>query len=638
MTDTNEQSFLRGAGFLAGVIVALAALYFGREVLIPLALAALLCFLLTPAVQTLERLRLGRVLSVLAVVGGSVGVVGVFGWLVATQVSQVADDFQTYRHNILARVQVLDESIRGATGRISQTIETLSPPHGANATQPAPDLAADVAESAVSDATTGHAQSQPEPVQVEVVSPRDSAFATVGRVLGIVVHPAATAGVTVLFVIFFLIYREDLRDRVIRVCGRARIHVTTAALADSANRVTRYVVAQVLANGMIGLAIGLGLFALGIPSAALWGFMAGVFRFVPYVGAFVAAFFPVAQAVAISDGWMTPMLVLGWIVLVDSISANLVEPWLFGSRTGASPTAIVVAFVLWGWLWGGIGLILATPITVCLVVLGKHIPAFEVFHVLLGDEPVLEPKARFYQRLLATNAKEATAIAKEFASEHSALAACEQVIVPALVQLEYDRRSGVLDDTRVEFARETVREFLTEQPALLAADADPAEPIAGDPPPIDDERSPLLLFVLDRGPFDDLVPLMLSFIAATENWRTHVLSKDSLSTDVVEQFRSLHPAAVVITAIEPRDSSRIRHICARLNTEDRTIPLHIAVFGSRQREQGFRTRVGRDATEFHSTLGSLADALRGIAARTVATQPMMDSRQTSAEPELLPAS
>lgn len=623
MNDTNAQPVARGAIVFACVILAFAALYFGREVLIPLAVAALVCFLLTPAVAALEKLRLGRTVSVLLVAGASLAVVAAFGWLVAAQVSQLADDFQTYRHNILAKIRVVDESVRGATGRISETIETLSTPTDAPATQMAD--ATETATESGSTASTGadaspdHHKERPEPVPVQVVAPRDNMLAVVSRVVGTVVHPLATAGVTALFVVFFLIYREDLRDRVIRVCGRAHINVTTAALVDSAQRVTRYVVAQVFANGMIGLAIGLGLFAMGIPNAALWAFMAGVFRFVPYIGAFVAALFPVAQAVAISDGWSAPILVLGWIVFVDVLSANLLEPWLYGSQTGASPTAIVVSFVLWGWLWGGIGLILATPITVCLVVLGKHIPAFEIFHVLLGDEPVLEPKARFYQRLLATHAKEAIEIAQKFAAENTMLAACEQVVIPALAQLEYDRRVGVLDDARVEFALQTVREFLA-QPADLEA----PEPASNDPgddagrSAAGDAVGPLILVVLDRGSFDSLAPLMISRVVEPEPWRLEVLSKDSLSTDVVEQVRARQPSAVLLVAIEPRDSARIRHICARLLVDDRSKPVHVAIFGVREREVAIRFRqVTARSAELHATLSSTVDALRRIAARAM---------------------
>lgn len=638
MNETPEQPVLRGAIVLACGLLALAVLSLGRDVFIPLALAALLCFLLAPAVRALERLRLGRVVSVFVIVLACVGVVGAFGWLVASQVAQLGDDFQTYRHNILAKVRVLDSSVRGSAGRLRETFDTLSTARDAPETQPASfpasaALAADAVEPPHASAAAGETRPSPaaEPVRVEVVTPRDNLIAMVGWILGTVVHPLATAGVTALFVVFFLIYREDLRDRVIRVCGKARISVTTAALADTAQRVTRFIAAQVLANGMIGLAIGLGLFAMGIPNAALWGLIAGVFRFVPYVGAFIAALFPVAQAVAISDGWLLPTLVLTWIVFVDVLSANLVEPWLYGSQTGASPTAIVFSFVLWGWLWGGIGLILATPITVCLVVLGKHIPAFEIFHVLLGDEPVLEPKARFYQRLLATHAKEAIEVARDFAAENSMLVACEQVVLPALAQLEDDRRAGVLDSARVEFAQQTVRELLADPQSPAAEEPDP--PDASEP----NDAKPLILVVLDRGSFDESVPLMLMRVVEPAPWRLHVLSNDSMSTDVVEQVRALRPSAVVLAAIESRDSSRIRHICARLSGDGWSKPVHIALFGLRHRDLAIRSRMGRaGAAEVHLTLSSLVDALRRIAARTIVESPSENPRPELVLPQSLP--
>lgn len=620
MTDASEQPFIRRAIILVCGVLVVAALHFGREVLIPVALALFFGFLLAPAARTLERLRLGRVAAVILVVTACFGTIAALGWLVGTQGAGLADELQKYRDNIVSKIRQLRVSVSGASQAVESFSREIGEPLGQPESLPADDDApgveraeggppAEKPASLPADANAAQPAAQADegdsvpPVKVQVVSPRENLVAALGRLVGPVVHPLATVGVTAVLVIFFLIYREDLRDRVIRLCGRAHIQVTTTALVDSGKRVTRYLAAQALANGLIGLTIGLGLWALGIPSAALWGLVAGVFRFVPYIGALVAASFPAALALAVSDGWLQPALVVGWIVLVDLLSANFLEPWLYGVRTGASPTAILFSFLFWTWLWGGVGLFLATPITVCLVVLGKHIPAFEMFYILLGDEPALEPQTRFYQRILALDEREAVQVARRFAEEASLIQACEQIVLPALAQLEYDRNAGLLDDARIQSARHTVLELLripgSEQPTPSSEHST----TASDP-------SRLFVLVLDRGSFDDLVPAMLARIAGGDPSQLHVLSKESLSTEVVEEIRRLDPSGVVLVAIQPRDAGRIRHVCKRLLQAAVTCPIHIAVFTSSRRESlGYMRLARQQAVRIHTGLTDLLGAL-----------------------------
>jgi predicted PurR-regulated permease PerM len=467
-TNDDQQSSLQIAAVIVAAIATIAALFFGREVLVPLVLAAFFSFLLTPVVRLVERLRVGRAAAVLMVVGFSAGVVGGVGWFVGAQITDLAQEVPKYRHNIIEKIRGLRASV-SPFREVSETVEQIkeeirtpaTKPSSQSASEPAPDPAAggepdadDVPRNVgISRAPSGQAlaaqaqtdvspddpggaeasnpalfpssvderanitRSQDEefvlpgivarqepadqPVKVQVVPTGPDLAGLLGGVVGSVLRPLTVAGITVAFSIFFLAYREDLRDRLFRLCGRAHIEVTTTALSDVARSLTRYLVVQVAVNSMNGAAIAVGLLVIGVPNAALWGLMGAILRFVPFVGTWTAAILPTALSIAVFEGWTRPLLVVGWILVVDLLSVNVVEPILYGAGIGISPTAILISLVFWTWLWGGIGLFLATPISVCLAVLGKYVPQLEVLHVLLSDSPAAGPHLRLRQRLAA---------------------------------------------------------------------------------------------------------------------------------------------------------------------------------------------------------------------------------------------
>jgi predicted PurR-regulated permease PerM len=607
--DVRESPILRRTLVLVVVVLVIASLYWAREVLIPLTLAAFVSLLLAPVVRQLERIHLGRVLSVLLSVVAAFTVIALAGWLVVAPASQLAHDFQQYRNRIGSKISALRTSVAHATGGLASALETITG-DGAAARRATPKAAdTDPPATLIDDPESGtspmteSAGPPNEPVRVEVVRTRHDLIEVLGRYVNPLVSPLVTGGITVVFCIFFLIHREDLRDRILRLAGRAQINVTTAALVDTAQRVTRYVAAQAVTNAVIGGIIALGLYLMGIPNALLWGLLGGVLRFAPYVGVFIASAFPVAQAIAVFDGWGAAIGVLVFIVAVDAIFGNLVEPWFYGSQIGASPTALLLSFMLWTWLWGGIGLVLATPITVCLVVLGKHTPAFEIFYILLGDEPVLEPAIRFYQRLLAQDRREAVRVAQEYAAQNSPTEAYAQVILPGLAQLERDRCRGLLEPARVEFARQIVRELLES-----------LRPKTEETPGVERPESAStgsVIVVLDRGAFDDLLPEALAQAAELPTNQLTVLTQDSLATDIVAKVNTQRPSAVVLCAIEPRDTTRLRHILKRLRAEQPDIPVHLAVFTitGRARAMGGLLQSG---LKVHESLASLAEALRGM--------------------------
>jgi predicted PurR-regulated permease PerM len=296
-----------------------------------------------------------------------------------------------------------------------------------------------------------------------------SPIKTLGGYVGIVLSPLGTAGLVVVFVIFILLQREDLRDRMIRLMGRGEMNITTQALDDAGSRISRYLMAQAIVNGTYGIAISAGLWLIGhfvggktFPSFVLWGLLCAVLRFIPYIGPWVASAFPLTLALAVYPGFGVFVWTLGMFVFVELLSNNLMEPWLYGASTGMSTVAILVSAVFWTWLWGAVGLLLATPLTVVLVVIGKYVPQLRFLDILLGDEPVLDPPERIYQRLLAGDEEEATDLAREFLKDATLLDVYDNILLPALSLAEMDRHKGRLDATRQEFVRKSMREIVDE--------------------------------------------------------------------------------------------------------------------------------------------------------------------------------
>ncbi|HRX87196.1 MAG TPA: AI-2E family transporter [Phycisphaerae bacterium] len=569
MTQHDASTPLRRAGHLATALLVAAALYFGREFLIPLALAVFISFLLAPLVRAVERLRVGRVVAVITVVVAGFGLPLAVGGLVATQASDFVDAIPQYRSNIRKKVRQLRGSLP-TVSKASQAVEEIrkeikdgiaSPPANADSSGAPADESATEAPTP----TPTPAPPAPEPVKVEVVAPKSDPLALASRLVGPVVHPLASAGITLVLVMFFLVYREDLRDRVIRLAGRTRIYVTTAALNESGRRVTRYLGAQLLANTVNGVAIGVGLLVIGVPDPLLWGLLAGVLRFIPFLGTWIAVLFPLALSAAVAPGWLQPLAVAGWFLVVDLCSANFIEPYLYGARIGASPMAILFAFLFWTWLWGAVGLLLATPITVCLIVLGKHIPALEFFYVLLSDEPALEPKVRFYQRLLALDRTEALETARRFARDHSAVELIDEMVLPALAQLENDRIAKDVDEPRTALTLGVVDRIIDEVcPALAAAEEDaPAPWLSGG----------TALLVPGAGDFDPVALRLLQCVGAHQADQLEAVSNAALTAEILDRVRTDLPAAVILTTIEPRDVSRLKYLAKRLAVDAPTCPV-----------------------------------------------------------------
>ena len=430
------------------------ALYIGRDLLIPIALALLLSFVLSPLVSLAKRVRIPRSIAVVALVLMAFGVIVGLGAVLAGQVAQLAGDLPKYQSTMRAKVQSVGEMMGGgatldrAADLLQDLGEELDRPKSSGQTFP-------------TDGRPGSGKPQ-DPVPVQVRQPPPTAVENMRAVIEPLIHPLATTGVMIIFVIFILLQREDIRNRFMRLAGSQDIQRTTAALDDAARRLSRLLLTQLALNSAFGLVIGFGLAAIGVPSAALWGIMAAVLRFVPYIGAIIGALLPMALAAAVDPGWSSFLLTAAFFAVTEFTLAHLIEPMAFGRSTGLSPVAVVVSATFWTALWGPIGLVLSTPLTICLVVLGRHVPSLSFLDTLLGDRPALSPPEIFYQRMLARDPIEASEKAREVLQERSLSAYYEEVALPGLLLAQRDAERGALQAERLEALRSSVSELIED--------------------------------------------------------------------------------------------------------------------------------------------------------------------------------
>jgi predicted PurR-regulated permease PerM len=444
---------LRGPGqgniskLASGLIVAaliLLFLYVGRAILEPLVIAGLLAFILAPLIRLLRNWGLWRAPSVVLTVLIAIGVIAALGSTIAVQITQLAEELPKYESNLRAKVRALSGTslTSGALDRAGDTLR---------------DLQEEITKQVPAGAPSGQ-----KPIPVEVRQPELRGLEAIANLVRPLLSPLATSALTVLFLVFLLLQREDLRDRFLRLAGTADLQRTTAALDDAAVRLSRFFLMQTVLNAGFGCVIGVGLWLIGVPNAVLWGILAGLMRFVPFVGSFIAAFFPIVLAAAVDPGWSMVLATAALFIVSEPLAGHVVEPVLYGHHTGLSPIAVVVSTLFWTVLWGPIGLLLATPLTVCLVVLGRHIEALQFVEVILGDEPALEPEERFYQRLLAGDATEAADQAEQALKEQTLSAYYDAVPMRALARAQSDAAQGKLEREKQLEIRDTIEEIVDD--------------------------------------------------------------------------------------------------------------------------------------------------------------------------------
>jgi predicted PurR-regulated permease PerM len=622
---------------LAFIIIA--TLYFGREILMPIALAILLSFVLAPLVGLLQRIRVPRGLAVVSVVIMAFALIFAMGSLLATQLTQLAGDLPRYQSTISDKIQSFRETTasRGTLERASGMLKDLSKEL---------DKPKDAASSLGSKTPTL------APVPVEVRQPDPGALESLQSLISPLLHPLATTGIIIIFVIFILLQREDLRNRLIRLAGSHDLQRTTAALNDAAGRLSRLFLIQLLLNGTFGLVIGIGLWLIGIPSAILWGILAAVLRFVPYIGAAIAAAFPLALAVAVDPSWSMLLWTLALFLIVEPIVGHVIEPMVYGHSTGLSPVAVVASATFWTALWGPIGLVLATPLTVCLVVLGRHVERLEFLDVMFGDRPALSPPEIFYQRMLAGDPTDAAEKAEEFLKERSLSSYYDEVALKGLQLAQVDAERGALDRERLVKIRDAVSEFannLSEQddrpPPKVSSTTDAeatsaVESVAEDAPyenlpvltkddlPLDWQGEHPVLCVAGRSPIDEAAAIMLGQLATAHGLPARVEAAEVLSTTNVFRLDTSGVAMVCLIYMDASSPAHMRYSVRRLR---RKLPKATIILGCWMKElDPLRLEQLRDSAKADLAATTLGEAIKMCIAAAGAKIPVSTASSMTA--------
>lgn len=537
------------------LVGAAAVLYLARDVFLPIAVALLLTFALAPVVAALRRIGLPRAFAVISTALITFTLIGIFSLIVTLQVAELAKNLPAYQSNIVMKVKDLKEagSENGIIDRIGNVVERINREIDRPTTE----------------TPTSVESPKKDPLLVEIYS-RDNPIQVLTNIIAPLVGPVAMAGLVVVVVIFMLLEREDLRDRFIRLAGFGDLHRTTEGLQDAGKRVGHYLLMQLIVNTTYGLPVAIGLWFIGIPNAMLWGLLAIVLRFVPYVGPVIAMVLPLFLSVAVDSGWSMLLWTAGLFVAMELVINNVVEPMLYGSKTGLSPLAIIVSAIFWAWIWGPVGLILSTPLTACLVVLGKHVPQFEFLQVLFGSDPVLAPHARLYQRLLAGDPDEATDQAEEILEEEYLVDYYGAVAMPALALAEQDRARGVMsDEQRLRVAASGMSLVSNLEDIAIEESKDDENETAdteGEPAsqPIPDGEGMTILCVGGRGEIDDVSAAMLAQVLRAEGAAATALSFHQIEPANIRKLQTEAVDAIVVCFLNLDSIKHARFVVRRL--------------------------------------------------------------------------
>jgi predicted PurR-regulated permease PerM len=543
----------------------IATLYLGRAILIPFALALTLNFLLAPAVIYLHRFRIRRVPAVILVVVIAGSVIGGVSWVVVRQLLLIADDLPAYRENLNHKIEQLHAPATGAVGKaINGVREVGQDIYGVPAGTPAAGVSATQNTAPVSPARTGKAARVfgPEPVTpapVVVMQPSGGISDLLGALMPVVQPLGETVFVLVL-TIYMLIKREDLHNRLLLLAGLGRLNLVTQALDDAGKRISRFLSMNFMVNAGYGICFGIGLRAIGIPNATLWGVIAGTLRFVPYIGASIGVLLPFVFALGVFSSWGPALVVLALFALLEFSVSNFLEPWLYGSHTGISTLALLIMAVFWTILWGWPGLVLSTPLTVCLIVMGLHLPQMSFLHILLGDDAVLAPEVKFYERLLAMDQGEAHKIAEEFVKSHTLNELYDTLLLPTLALAEEDRHKGSLEEVRANFVFQCAKELIAEMtdPVLLNADGTPQFPAT---PSI---RTFPIVCVSTQDQADEIVATMLAQLLELGGNRSLQLHSTALSDEILARLSEEKDTVICISALPPFAFADTRALCQRI--------------------------------------------------------------------------
>jgi predicted PurR-regulated permease PerM len=581
---------------------------------------------LAPLVGFLQRIHVPRGLAVVSLVMLAFAFIFAMGSLLASQLTELAGDLPRYQSTISEKIQSFRDTKpgRGTLERASDMLKDL----GKELDKPK-----DATPPAAQNPVVRNAPGPQPPVPVEVRQPDPGALESLRSLISPLIHPLATTGIIIIFVIFILLQREDLRNRVIRLAGSYDLQRTTAALDDAAARLSRLFLTQLILNGAFGVVIGIGLWFIGTPSAVLWGILAAVLRFVPYIGSVIAAAFPLALAVAVDPGWSMLLWTLALFLVVEPVTGQLIEPLVYGRSTGLSPVAVVASATFWTALWGPLGLVLATPLTVCLVVLGRHVERLEFLDVMFGDRPALSPPEIFYQRMLAGDPTEAAEKAEQFLKERSLASYYDEVALKGLQLAQADAERGALDQERLTKIRDAVGEFAGD----LADRDDRPPPKAANPttdaeassavdsvaenaehenlPVLDRESLPAewqgehpVLCVAGRTLIDEAAAIMLAQLATAHGLPARVEAAAALSTSNVFRLETTGVAVVCLVYLDAGGAAHMRYSVRRLR---RKLPKATIILGCWLKDvEPAALELLRDGAKADLVAASMADAIK----------------------------
>lgn len=545
-----SDQFAKSAWMLASIAVVVGALFLAKGVLVPLTLAVLLSFLLSPVCGWLEKNRLGRIPAVMATAILAFAALGIVVWIAVVQMSDLAPKMPDYQNNIQAKLRAVNAYVSIALSKATKTAQNLG--------QSLP-------QKEQAGSLPGTSES---PYSVRVITAPTSPLQVLSGMFGTVFGVLGSTGMVIVLVVFFLVRREDLRDRFIRLVGGDNVTVTTQMLEDAGIRVSRYLSMLLLINTGFGISVCLGLYLIGLPNAVLWGILATALRFIPYIGPWIAAAMPVSLAMAVSTGWAVPLLTVGLFVVLELIANNVIEPWLYGTRTGVSAVAVLVAAVFWTWLWGVVGLLLATPLTVCLLVIGKHVPQLSFLDILLGNEPVFEPTKRVYQRLVAGDQEGATELVEAYCADRPLVEVYDTMLISALALAETHWHRGELDEVRYKFILQSVKEIIEDRgdrQQEIDGTQNRKEADGNSSPVI--ATSPSLRCILclpSRTEADEIAGMMLSQLVAMQGCLVQIVPAASAPSELGNLVQQLHADVVCISALPPAAVMHARHQCKRL--------------------------------------------------------------------------
>ncbi|HEY6483937.1 MAG TPA: AI-2E family transporter [Steroidobacteraceae bacterium] len=600
---------------LLTTVVVVAVLRLAQEVFIPLALAILLTFLLAPLVERMTRWHINRALAVIVSLVIAFALIGGLLDLVFNQFSDLTHQLPSYQRQLRINLTHLSGALRGGVAETTKAVEQLT---------------REIDRVAPSD-PRAHAVSK-----VQVVPAPPTGLETLREVIGPLLRPLGTTLAVVVLVAFMLLRLPDLRERLMRLLGSRNLHLTTQALNDAANRVSRYLLMQILINGWTGLWVAVGLWFLHVPNAGLWGVLTLVLRFIPYVGVLLAASMPFALSVSVFDTWTVPMMVFGLFAVLEFFSYSVLEPWLYGTHTGVSPVALLLAAGFWTWLWGFAGLFLAVPMTVCVVVIGTYIPQLKFLQVLLGDEPVLEPHERLYQRLLSSNRDEADSVLHTALRSDSMLEVCDSMIIPAMLLAKQDHDRGNLTDTKQQLILEHIRLWVDEQIEAAPASARGAGRMFSP-----SRATVVCVAAADRA--DEVIARLLQSVLLEQGLDASTVAAGSA---VPAELSEDTTRAVVISALPPEAVSAARAVCKSVRRGSSSLPIIVGLWNAqgdleRPRQRLQAAGATRLVTSFAACFAMLQTALRTPdstpADGRLAQLPVPESTQTAGSTGKAPA-